>query len=120
MRVFAAIMIGSIISGCIVNGIARAEMDAADTDWMLDIRMDPSTNQTNVGALRENGNHDNLALRCLRGSLSIAISPNGAVLQDGDIYEVALRVDQRDVFKMNGSVVGNDLIEFNDQMSEVI
>ena len=88
MRTLYAILIAVLIAGG-----AQAETKRVG-QWIVKAERDPFSDQINVFVMTFN-NSGGLAFRCLHGDPSIALNQARAKYQEGDEFEIALRVDRR-------------------------
>lgn len=106
-----------VVSFLIAAG-AHAESKAFG-DRIVTTDRDRFTDKTNVVAINFT-NDGAVAMRCLAGNLSLALTQARTKYTEGDIFGVDLRIDRQPVVETSGTAVGSDFIEVVDGAAEII
>jgi hypothetical protein len=88
-------------------------------DWIVTTDRDRFTDKTNVVAINFT-NDGAVAMRCLAGNLSLALTQARTKYTEGDIFGVDLRIDRQPVVETSGTAVCSDFIEVVDGAAEII
>jgi hypothetical protein len=99
-------------------GGAYAESKAFG-DWIVNVDRDRFTDKNNVVAIHFS-NDGAVAMRCLAGNLSLALTQARTKYTEGDIFGVDLRIDRQPVVETSGTAIGSEFIEVIDGAAEII
>lgn len=108
----------SILVSFLLTGAAYAKSKTFG-DWIVSVDRDRFTDKTNVVAIHFS-NDGAVAMRCLAGNLSLALTQARTKYTEGDIFEVDLRIDRQPVVETSGTAIGSDFIEVADGAAEII
>jgi hypothetical protein len=85
--------------------------------WQVNVDLDRFSDRINLVASTLNANGF-LAIRCLDGIRSIAVAEARKKYQEGDVFDVQLRVDRQSVLQTTGTVIGDTFIEMANPPSD--
>ena len=86
---------------------------------MVNVDRDRFTDKANVVAIHFS-NDGAVAMRCLAGKLSLALTQARTKYTEGDVFGVDLRIDRQPVVETSGTAIGSDFIEVVDGAAEIV